>query len=230
MRINSLGGLVSNSNLYKPADEFRGLYPTPPEPIGGVRAETWHNLGRDLAVGIVDNIIGTALYADGVLCEVIYNRSMSNEQIDAILRQWPAVQAYLRDEAPRFDCRQLVAMIEDEAARSAARAFPPAVPAPPATVEGKGNRTTRRRRAGTDRKPRPLTARQAEVIQIVGECKGNVAKAAERLGLHRKTVAEAYKAGLAKLGKTVVKHATRLFPRDRRGQDDVSEADDMRRS
>jgi hypothetical protein len=111
--LNSLGGLVSNSNLYKPADEFRGLYPMPPEPIGGVRAKTWHDLGRDLAVGIVDNIIGTAMYAEGVLCEVIYDRSMSNEQIDAILRQWPAVQAYLRDEAPRFDCRQLVAMIED---------------------------------------------------------------------------------------------------------------------
>jgi hypothetical protein len=89
---------------------------------------------------------------------------------------------------------------------------------------------TRKRRAGKPPKPRPLTARQTEVIQIVGNCNGNIAKAAKRLGLNRKTVDEAYRAGMGKLGKTVVtsRDKTRLLARDRRGQCDLSEDDDKR--
>ncbi len=91
--------------------------------------------------------------------------------------------------------------------------------------------TQKQRRRGTaPRKPRPLTARQAEVVQIVGECKGVIAVAARQLGRDRKTVAEIYKAAMAKLGKSVVrsKDKTRLLPRDKRGQEAVSDADDMR--
>jgi hypothetical protein len=92
------------------------------------------------------------------------------------------------------------------------------------------DKPARRTRRGTKpRKPRPLTGRQVEAVQVVGECKGDIAKAAKRLGLHRKTVAESYKAGLTKLGKVAVKHGTRLFPRDRRGQEDIAEGDDTRR-
>jgi len=78
---------------------------------------------------------------------------------------------------------------------------------------------------------RPLTARQAEVAQIVGECKGNLSQAARRLGRDRKTVEEVFRAGMAKLGKTVVasRDKERLFARDRRGQDDVADIDDARR-
>ena len=81
------------------------------------------------------------------------------------------------------------------------------------------------------RKPRPLTVRQTEVVQIVGECTGNIAKAARQLGRDRKTVEETYRAGLAKLGKTVYhsRDKTRLLPRDKRGQEAVSEDDDLRR-
>jgi hypothetical protein len=89
----------------------------------------------------------------------------------------------------------------------------------------------KRRRQGTAKKPRPLTARQTEVIQIVGECKGNLAQAATRLGRNRKTIVEIYKAGMKKLGKDVshAKKSDRLIARDRRGQSDVADIDDSRR-
>ena len=87
------------------------------------------------------------------------------------------------------------------------------------------------RRAVRSRKPRPLTPRQVEVVQVVGECKGNVAAAARRLGRDRKTVEESYRAGMTKLGKTVYhsRDKTLLLARDRRGQETVSEGDDRRR-
>jgi DNA-binding CsgD family transcriptional regulator len=89
----------------------------------------------------------------------------------------------------------------------------------------------RTRRPSRARKPRPLTPRQTEVVQIVGECKGDIAEAARRLGKNRKTVEEAYRAGMTKLGKTVYhsKGKTRLLARDRRGQENISEGDDQRR-
>jgi predicted DNA-binding protein (UPF0251 family) len=79
-------------------------------------------------------------------------------------------------------------------------------------------------------KSRPLTSNQAETVQIVGECKGNIAEAARRLGRNRKTVEETYRAAMTKLGKTVVRSKTRthLFSRDRRGQEDVADGDDQR--
>lgn len=90
--------------------------------------------------------------------------------------------------------------------------------------------TTRgKRRAAKPRKPRPLTARQAEVVQVVGECKGNVALAARRLGRDRKTIEQSYRTALTTLGKVAVKHGERLFPRDRRGQAALSDSDDKRR-
>jgi DNA-binding CsgD family transcriptional regulator len=92
-------------------------------------------------------------------------------------------------------------------------------------------KTAKRRRATKPRKPRPLTPRQTEVVQIVGECKGNVAAAARRLGRDRKTVAQNYTAAMAKLGKEVFRSRdkTRLLARDRRGQETVSVEDDRRR-
>jgi hypothetical protein len=87
-----------------------------------------------------------------------------------------------------------------------------------------------RRRPGTAPKPRPLTPRQVEVIQIVGECKGNIAEAATRLGRDRKTIVETYQAGMKKLGKDVSfpKKSDRLIARDRRGTLDVADIDDSR--
>ena len=88
----------------------------------------------------------------------------------------------------------------------------------------------RRRRAVKLRKPREPTPRQLEVIQIFGECNGNLAAVARKLGRDRKTIEETYKAGMMKLGKTVYhsKDKTRLLARDRRGQEVVSDDDDRR--
>jgi hypothetical protein len=84
----------------------------------------------------------------------------------------------------------------------------------------------RRRRPTTATKP--LTEIQAEVVQIVGECKGNVAEAARRRGRDRKTVDEEYKAALKKLGKSVVKATTQPLPKDRRGQENITDGDNRR--
>ena len=94
-----------------------------------------------------------------------------------------------------------------------------------------GKKQPIRRRKGTTPKPRPLTPRQAEVIQVVGECKGNLAESARRLGRDRKTIKETYQAGMEKLGKNVIhqKKKDRLIARDRRGAFDVSDIDDERR-
>ena len=76
----------------------------------------------------------------------------------------------------------------------------------------------RRRRPPLTPKARPLTARQAEVVQIVGECRGDLAEAARRLGIDRKTVKESYDAGNRKLGiRAMPKPKTVALPVDRRG-------------
>lgn len=80
----------------------------------------------------------------------------------------------------------------------------------------------RKRRATL--KPKPLTARQAEIVQIVGECNGDIAEAARKLGVTHKTVAEAYKVAMGKIGITaVVRPTTTSIPEDHRGQMNVSE-------
>jgi len=93
----------------------------------------------------------------------------------------------------------------------------------------------RRRPPSEDKSPRKLTARQVEVMQLVGECKGNFAEVGRRLRLDRKTVKEHYEAALKKLRQVGVKSPERKLkakttqlPEDRRGQ--VNVADDLRRS
>ena len=91
--------------------------------------------------------------------------------------------------------------------------------------QGAGKRKTHKRASVVSK---PLTPRQVEVMQIVAECKGDLAEAARRLGLDRKTVMQHYTAAEKKLGKAAVKHATCALPRDRRGQAHVAEGDDRR--
>jgi predicted DNA-binding protein (UPF0251 family) len=62
----------------------------------------------------------------------------------------------------------------------------------------------RPRRPPLTPKDRPLTPRQAEVMQIVAECKGNLAEAATRLDIDRKSLKESYDAGMGKLAKAGV--------------------------
>ena len=88
----------------------------------------------------------------------------------------------------------------------------------------------RKRASGKPRKPRPLTCIETETMQIVGECKGNIAAAARRLGKDRKTVEQAYRNGLSKVGKEAYwqnkRAKTRLLARDKRGQEAVSTDDE----
>lgn len=91
-----------------------------------------------------------------------------------------------------------------------------------------GKKPPRKRRPSKECKPQPLTSRQTEVMQIVGECKGNIAAAAKRLGRDYSTIAEIYHVGLTKLGKIPVKHGTKTLPHDRRGQVNLSDSADTR--
>jgi DNA-binding NarL/FixJ family response regulator len=97
--------------------------------------------------------------------------------------------------------------------------------------KGKPPRKSRRRQRSTPGTPKSLTPRQTEVVQVVGECKGNIAGAARRLGRDRKTIDEAYRAAMEKLGKQVYQRRdkTRLLTRDKRSQEDIADIDDSRR-
>jgi DNA-binding NarL/FixJ family response regulator len=76
-----------------------------------------------------------------------------------------------------------------------------------------------------------LTPKQMEAVKEVGECAGNIAKAARRLGKDASTVRQAYNAGLAKLGITAHKHKRTIsIARDARGNESISYCDDRRRS
>lgn len=71
-----------------------------------------------------------------------------------------------------------------------------------------------------------ITDVQAHTLQIVGECNGNFAEAARKLGKDQKTVREAYEAGMRKLGAQTAKTLNQLrrterptsLPEDSRGQ------------
>jgi len=91
------------------------------------------------------------------------------------------------------------------------------------TVTGKSAKPRRQRQ----RKSAELTQRQAETVQIAGECRGNIAEAARRLGRHRATVDESYNAAMKKLG-TSATQAKRIVrsPEDQRGQSMIASADD----
>ncbi|NQT36335.1 MAG: hypothetical protein HQ581_02535 [Planctomycetes bacterium] len=93
-------------------------------------------------------------------------------------------------------------------------------------ADSPGKKRKRRSAAKTN----PLTPIQVKTVQVVGECEGDVAKAAKRLGKDRSTVQESYTAAMSKLGKSAVKHKTRSMPRDKRGQEHLSEGDDRRKS
>jgi len=75
---------------------------------------------------------------------------------------------------------------------------------------------------------RSLTPRQVEVMQIASECETNLAETARRMGLHRKTVEQHYRAACKKLGIKAVtgKPKTHSIPLDRRGQEDVAAQSD----
>ncbi len=91
-----------------------------------------------------------------------------------------------------------------------------------------GPKKTRKRRKRLSQEATPLTAKQLEAMQIVGECKGDFAEAARRLGKDRKTVVDHYEAATKKAGKRQMKHMTQQIAKDRRGQDNLADGDDRR--
>jgi hypothetical protein len=93
-------------------------------------------------------------------------------------------------------------------------------------------RPCRRKRGGES--IRPLTPKQAEALHTLGECAGNYAKAARRIGIDRKSFEERCKAAYGKLGRKGTKrHEMEInkalvakLPRDGRGQEVVATHDD----
>ena len=101
-------------------------------------------------------------------------------------------------------------IVLEKACRDARPAHPQAIPQKP--------KAKHRRRGAQPGKPKRLTPRQAEVVQVVGECKGGIAERRPVVSAGtRKTIAETYKAAMAKMGKEVVRFRdkTRLLPRDK---------------
>jgi hypothetical protein len=80
-----------------------------------------------------------------------------------------------------------------------------------------------RRRRTPDRRAKPLTPRQAEAMQMVGEHKGNYSAAARAMGVTPQRVRALYGEACQKLGISATKKgkAGRL-PTDRRGQPTVA--------
>ena len=101
-------------------------------------------------------------------------------------------------------------------------------PTPPTEAEPDVPKAKRGKRRQSS-KPRPLTPKQTEALQIVGECGGDIAEAARRLGKDRKTVEQHYQAGLAKLGRAMGrKPKVEQLRNGLRGQPEVTAEDDRR--
>ncbi len=98
------------------------------------------------------------------------------------------------------------------------------------TAKTKATTKRRRKRSGGTTTPR-LTARQTEAMQLHGECEGNIAEVARRMGVVRKTAEQHVNAAFTKLGKSVPKTKARTssLTTDKRGQTTVAEGDQKRR-
>jgi hypothetical protein len=84
-------------------------------------------------------------------------------------------------------------------------------------------RKPKRRRRASPKKPVPLTAKQVEAMQLVGEHKGNFTAAGKAAGKTPTAMRKLYNKACAKLGTKTVKHATQRLPEDRRGQATVED-------
>jgi hypothetical protein len=96
-----------------------------------------------------------------------------------------------------------------------------------------GTQKGRRRRGKTPRKPSPLTEKQTEAMQLVGEHKGNYTAAGKAAGKSRQAIQKLYQKATKKLGKKSVElWKTQRLPTDRRGQVNVEDpnAEDMNAS
>jgi hypothetical protein len=158
------------------------------------------------------------------IIEEIYNRHAGTSRAAVA-----DLGSYGRGGASDEDLNRLdvaIRRLRDIAASGAAIEGATSGKKPPSAGRRKA-KTSRRRRTPTD-PIKPLTPRQAEYVQTVSECQGNMAEAGRRLAVDRKTVAEGHKVALAKLGKKQMAHTTKLLKTDRRGQADIAAEDDRR--
>lgn len=89
--------------------------------------------------------------------------------------------------------------------------------------------TVKKRRRRPPLQLKQLTAKQLEASKLHGECEGNFAEVARRMGIDRKTAVQHIEAAFTKLGKSVpTKAKTIAFRTDRRGQADIAKSDDHR--
>lgn len=84
----------------------------------------------------------------------------------------------------------------------------------------------RKRRRTSPRAEAPLTNKQVEAMQLVGECKGNFAAAAKAAGKSRQAMKKLYDKGASKVGLAAPKHRTQRLPTDRRGQEMIPSPED----
>lgn len=96
-------------------------------------------------------------------------------------------------------------------------------------VARKEKRTGKKRRATSERKLRPLTAKQIEALTLCSEHKGNKAKCAATMGISRAAFAKHLDRAYKKLGQV---HAKKIkmqrLPQDSRDQVDLASAHDSR--
>ncbi len=86
-----------------------------------------------------------------------------------------------------------------------------------------------RRRRRSTQQPKKLTPKQTEALKLHGDCNGNIAEVARRIGKDRKTAEQHVNAAFTKLGQNVpTKAKTTSLKTDRRGQADIAKSDDHR--
>ncbi len=103
-----------------------------------------------------------------------------------------------------------------------------AAQARPGLLVGAGRKkaSPRRSRRRQITRGRPLTPKQVEAVQIYGECKGNLTKAAANIGIDRTSFRERLDGAYEKLGQKRPKRQglrARRLPQDRRGQVNITE-------
>lgn len=113
-------------------------------------------------------------------------------------KKWDAVAEKMR-MVPEIDASGIIRNLEREHAAAVLAVRPDTDKRNKPAGRKTALRATRRRPAQGRKE---LTNRQVEAVQIVGECEGDIAKAARQMGLDRKTVEQHYNAGLSKLGVT----------------------------
>jgi hypothetical protein len=91
---------------------------------------------------------------------------------------------------------------------------------PGRSQQGETRKPKRRRK--TARAPAPLTPKQVEAVQLIGEHKGNISAAARAAGKSPQAMTKLYEKASKKLGKKAVEHVTQRLPIDNRGQEAVA--------